>query len=80
MKEICQRDHAFSVEADVIRLNDIGERLVIEGNIGKIMKICFTNDLLEINGIESNLKINIKEEELEKLLNKRICGKRRLWK
>jgi hypothetical protein len=75
-----QTHHAFSVEADVVRLNDSGERLVIEGHIGKIMKTCFINDLLEINGLESNLKINIKEEELEKLLNKRVCGKRRLWK
>ena len=80
MKEIHPMDHAFSVEADVVRLNDSGERLVIEGHIGKIMKTCFINDLLEINGLESNLKINIKEEELEKLLNKRVCGKRRLWK
>ena len=80
MKEIGQSDHAFSVEADVVRLNEIGERLVIEGYIGKILKICFTNDLLEISGLESNLKINLKEEELEKLLNKRIYRKTRLGK
>jgi hypothetical protein len=80
MKEIHTMDHAFSVEADVVTLNDIEERLVFEGYIGKIMKIRFANNLLEINGLEGNLKINLKEEELEKLLNKRICGKRRLWK
>lgn len=81
MEEIHKTEHAFSVEADVVKLNDLGERLVIEGYIGKIMKICFTNDLLEISGLEGNLKINLKEEELEKLLNKKIMGKRRrFWK
>jgi hypothetical protein len=78
MKEIHPMDHAFSVEADVVKLNDIEKRLVIEGYIGKLVKIRFANNLLEINGLEGNLKINLKQEDLEKLLHKRVCSKRRL--
>ena len=65
MEENYQMDNAFSVETDVVKLNDVGKRLVIEGNIGKIMKIRFANDFLEINGLEAKLKIKLNEEELK---------------
>ena len=79
MSETVENDHAFSVEADIVKLNEVGDRLLIEGHIGKITEICFAKDLLEIKGLEGNLKINLKEKEIQKFLNKTVAGKRRLW-
>jgi hypothetical protein len=70
MNETIQNDHAFYVEADIVKLNDVGNRLLVEGYLGKITEICFVKDLLVIKGLEGNLKINLKEKEIQKILNK----------
>ena len=69
MNETIENDHAFSIEADIIKLTDVKDRLLIEGYIGKITDICFVKDLLEIRGLEGNLKINLKEKEIQKFLS-----------
>lgn len=70
MNETIENDHAFFVEADVVKLNDVQGRLLVEGYLGKITEICFVEDLLVIKGLEGNLKINLKEKEIQKILNK----------
>jgi len=47
----------------------VRDRLLIEGYIGKITDICFGKDLLEIKGLEGNLKINLNEKEIQNFLN-----------
>jgi hypothetical protein len=69
VKETIANDHAFSIEADIVKLTDVRDRLLIEGYIGKITDICFVKDLLEIKGLEGHLKINLKENEIQTLLN-----------
>jgi hypothetical protein len=69
VKETIANDHAFSIEADIVKLTDVRDRLLIEGYIGKITDICFVKDLLEIKGLEGHLKINFKENEIQTLLN-----------
>jgi hypothetical protein len=66
-----ENDHAFSVELDIAKLNEAGDRLLIEGYLGEIVEIGFVEDSLEIKGFEGNLKIKINEEELRTLLNTR---------
>lgn len=70
MNETIENDHAFFVEADVVKLNDVRGRLLVKGYLGKITEICFVEDLLVIKGLEGNLKINLKEKEIQKILNK----------
>ena len=70
MNEKIENDHAFFVEADVVKLNDVRGRLLVKGYLGKITEICFVEDLLVIKGLEGNLKINLKEKEIQKILNK----------
>ena len=69
MNETIENDHAFSIEVDIVKLTDVRDRLLIEGYIGKITDICFVKDLLEIRGLEGNLKINLKEKEIQKFLS-----------
>jgi hypothetical protein len=64
-------DHAFSIELDIAKLNEAGDRLLIEGYLGELVEIGFVEDLLEIRGFEGNLKIKLNEEELGALLNTR---------
>jgi hypothetical protein len=64
-------DHAFSIELDIAKLNEAGDRLLIEGHLGELVEIVFVEDLLEINGFEGNLRIKLNEEELRALLNTR---------
>jgi hypothetical protein len=77
VKETSENDNAFSVEADIVKLNEVGERLLVEGYIGKITEICFTEDLLEIKGLEGNLKVNLKEKQIQKFINKKMADKRK---
>jgi len=69
VNETIENDHAFSIEVDIVKLTDVRDRLLIEGYIGKITDICFVKDLLEIRGLEGNLKINLKEKEIQKFLS-----------
>lgn len=64
-----ENDHAFSIESDIVKLNEAGERLLIEGYIGELIEIGFVEDSLEIKGLEGNLRINLNEEELRTFLN-----------
>jgi hypothetical protein len=77
VKGAIENDHAFSVELDVAKLTEIGDRLLIEGYIGELIEVNFVEDVLEIKGVEANLKINLKEKEMHKLLKTKISGNRR---
>jgi len=70
MNETAQNDHAFCVEADIVKLNDVKNRLLVEGYLGEITDISYVKGLLVIKGLEGNLKINLKEKEIQKILNK----------
>ena len=70
MNETAQNDHAFYVEADIVKLNDVKNRLLVEGYLGEITEISYVDGLLVIKGLEGNLKINLKEKEIQKILNK----------
>ena len=63
-------DHAFSIELDIVKLNEAEERLLIEGYIGELIGIGFVEGVLEIKGREGNLRINLNEKELNAFLNK----------
>ena len=69
MNETAQNDHAFCVEADIVKLNDVKNRLLVEGYLGEITDISYVEGLLVIKGLEGNLKINLKEKEIQKILN-----------
>lgn len=75
-----ENDHAFSIELDVVRLNEIGNRVLIEGYIGELIEVSFVEDLLEIKGLEGKLRVNLSEKELRNSLNKRGGDNRRLQK
>jgi len=64
-------DHAFSVELDVAKLNEVGNRLLIEGYLGELTEIVFAEDMLEIKGCEGTLRIKMNEKEFRALLNAR---------
>ena len=66
-----KNDHAFSIELDIAKLNEAGDRLLIEGYLGELIEIVFVEDLLEIKGFEGNLRIKLNEEELRALRNTR---------
>jgi hypothetical protein len=71
MNETAQNDHAFCVEADIVKLNDVKNRLLVEGYLGAITEISYVEGLLVIKGLEGNLKINLKEKEIEKIINEK---------
>jgi hypothetical protein len=77
VKGAIENDHAFSIELDVAKLTEIRDRLLIEGYIGELIEVNFVEDLLEIKGVEGNLKINLKEKEMQKLLNTKRSANRR---
>jgi len=66
-----ENDHAFSIELDIAKLNEAGDRLLIEGYLGELIEIVIVEDLLEIKGFEGNLKIKLNQEELRTLLKTR---------
>jgi hypothetical protein len=68
---ITTNDHAFSIELDIAKLNEAGDRFLIEGYLGELVEIVFVEDLLKIKGFEGNLRIRLNEEELRALLNTR---------
>ena len=71
-------EHAFSIELDVVKLDDVEGRVLIEGYLGELIEVNFGEVLLEIRGVEGNLKINLNEKEVQKLFNTKRAGKRRL--
>jgi len=77
VNESIENDHAFSIESDIVKLNEAGERLLIEGYLGKLMEIDFVENLLEIKGLEGNLRINLNEEEFRTFFNVRRTSNRR---
>jgi len=68
MSKTTETDHPFFVESDIVKLNESGDRLLIEGFIGEFVCIRFVNNSLEILGLEGKLKINLNQEELRRLL------------
>jgi hypothetical protein len=52
VNETLEYDHAFSIELDVVKLNEVGDRVLIEGFIGELTDVSFAEDLLEIKGLE----------------------------
>jgi hypothetical protein len=66
---LTENDHAFSIELDIAKLNEAGDRLLIEGYLGELVEIVFVEDSLEIKGFEGKLKIKLNEEELRALLS-----------
>lgn len=69
MSKTTETDHAFFVESDIVKLNESGDNLLIEGFIGEFVCIRFVNNFLEILGLEGKLKINLNQEELISLLH-----------
>jgi len=71
--------HAFSIELiskKYLKLvaipNDAGDNVLIEGFLGKLEAVDLVEGvMLEIQGTNGNLRIDLKEEELKKLLKKR---------
>ena len=71
--------HAFSIELiskKYLKLvaipNDAGDNVLIEGFLGKLEEVDLVEGvMLEIQGTNGNLRIDLKEEELKKLLKKR---------
>ena len=79
--------HAFSIELksrEYLKLiaipNDTGDNVLIEGFLGKLEAIDLVEGvMLEIRGTNGTLKMDLKEEELNKLC-KEIRGGVRFWK
>jgi hypothetical protein len=79
MSEINESKLSFSVELNsrehikrVSLPNGTGDRLMVEGSLGKLIKIELIEDiLLEIKGVNGTLRIEITREELEKMFNKK---------
>jgi hypothetical protein len=78
MNGAMENDHAFSIELDVVKLNEIGDRVLIEGYIGELIEVNFVEDLLEIKGVEGKMRVNLTEEELKNFLYTRRKSNRRL--
>jgi len=77
MNGVMENDHAFSFELDVVKLNEIGDRVLVEGYIGELIEVSFVEDLLEIKGVEGKLNVNLTEEELKNFLYIRRKSDRR---
>jgi hypothetical protein len=75
-----ENDHAFSIESDIVKLNEVRDRVLIEGYIGELIEVSFIEGLLEIKGLEANLRINLNEKELRTFLNIRRADNRRFQK
>ncbi len=71
MSKTTETDHAFFVESDIVKLNESGDRLLIEGFIGEFVCIRFFNNSLEILKLEGKLKINLNQKELRRLLHEK---------
>jgi hypothetical protein len=77
VNEAGENDHAFTIELDVVKLDEAGDRVLIEGCIGELIEVNFVEDMLEIKGVEGNMKINLNEKEVQRLLNTRRAVNRR---
>jgi len=52
--------------------NDVEDRVVIEGFLGELEELSFVEGvMLEIKGVNGILRMDLKKEELRKLLQKR---------
>ena len=75
-------EHAFSVELKskeylkrVTMSNEAGDRVLIEGFLGKLEELNFVEDvMLEMKGVNGILRLDLRKEELRKLLQKGRCG------
>ena len=79
MSETNESQLSFSVELNsrehikrVSLPNGTGDRLMVEGGLGKLIKIELIEDiLLEIKGVNGTLRVEITREELETVFNKK---------
>jgi hypothetical protein len=69
MNELTENDHSFFVESDMVKLTEVGDRLLVEGYIGELVDVTFVNDSLEILGLEGKLKIKMNKKAFRTLLN-----------
>lgn len=73
-----ESSHAFSVELkskeflrNVMISNRKGEKVLIEGFLGELEEVSFVEGaMLELRGSNGVLRIDLKEEELEKLFSR----------
>ena len=80
VEEVSKRtvEHAFSIELKskeyvkrVAMSNEAGDRVLIEGFLGELEELSLVEDvMLEIKGANGILRLDLKEEELRKLLPK----------
>jgi hypothetical protein len=77
VNEAGENDHAFTIELDVVKLDEAGDRVLIEGCIGELIEVNFVEDMLERKGVEGTLKINLNEKEIQKLLHTKRADNRR---
>jgi hypothetical protein len=64
-------DRAFSIETDIVKLDEVADRVLIEGYLGELEKAGFVEDgMLEIKGFEGTLRVKLEKEELRRLLRK----------
>lgn len=69
--------HAFSIELkskefirNVMISNRTGERVLVEGFLGELEEVSFVEGaMLELRGSNGVLRMDLKEEELKRLLN-----------
>lgn len=77
-------NHAFSIELkskeflrNIMISNRTGETVLVEGFLGKLEELSLVEDaMLELRGSNGVLRIDVKEDELGKLL-KRLAHNRR---
>ena len=77
--------HAFSIELkskeflrNVMISNRTGETVFVEGFLGELEEVSFVEGaMLELRGRNGVLRMDLKEEELERLLSRRAKEKSR---
>ena len=81
-------EHVFSIELKskehvkrLVMPNENGDNVLIEGFLGKLQNLSFTEGImLEIQGTNGTLRMDLKEEELERLLPKGIPIRKKITK
>lgn len=84
MEDVSKRTkkHAFSIDLKskehvkhVAMSNDSEDKVLIEGFLGELEEVSFIEGaMLEIKGINGTLRMDLREEELRRLLE---CGQKR---
>ena len=56
------KDSLFSIEVDLVKMTDFEDRLLIEGFLGELNSIEFSNGLLTVTGEVGTLSIQLMED------------------